>query len=290
MTIENVKMKISALLVAAIVIGSLGVYFYGGSGGNGSGKITDGGLPYSFVNPAIAQGAMAGTTFLEEEAGMSMYVNNSYSLDLSLAKTAYKTIEEETSDYIVGSLSLPNLPETEDVHCFVHKDGWIVVYYLKEEPISKIIDWSYYNQSAHRLTKTKLQLGLEKMGGATGVTVTDAKYYNFHCPEADKWMIIIDEKPSTNVSDSFNLRIPSQFTFYENSWSHWAEDVTGAMWAPNFRINGTLINTIGTSGMTAYGTFTSATYQLQPDVFHIVTINAYRGRSRVAIVLAYKES
>jgi len=284
---KDKKMKLGVLLVTILVSSFLGVYFYVQSDGRSS-IVAEGGQPYPLVSPAFAQSVSTSTTFLEEEAGMSMYVNIGQSIDLSKAKPVYKTIEKETTDYIVGSLSLPNLPETEDVHCFVHKDGWIVVYYLKAEPISKIIDWIHY--SGGKLTKTKLQVGLEKMALALGVTVTGAKYYNFQYSYADKWMIII-ESNETSGEDSFNIKIPSEFTIYERSWSHYGSgyysDWYGARYAL-FIIDGTTIDAIDGTGVTKYGQL--ATTQLSPDIFHTVSTYSYLDAPhRVAIVLAYKE-
>jgi len=169
------------------------------------------------------------------------------------------------------------LPEADDVHCFVHKDGWIVIYYLKSEPVSKIIDWNYY--SGGQLTKTKLQVGLEKVALALGAAATNASYYNFQYPYADKWLIMIETQEGTGT-DSFSLKIPSSFTIYERSWLH----------------------------NVAYGTLTGV--QLSPDVFHNVsaevrysysyysylkidedTISTRKNSSsKVAIVLIYRES
>lgn len=274
---ETKKMKFGGLLVAILVSSIFAVYSYTANNGKDN-MVADVGQTFSLVKPVFAQSTST-TTFLEDEAGMAIYLNVNRSLDLSVAKTVYKTIEKETSDYVIGSLSLPGLPESDDVHCFVHKDGWIVVYYLKAEPISKIIEWSYY--SGGKLTKTKLQLGLEKMGLTLGVNVSGAKYYNFKYPNANKWMIIIEIQDGVG-KDSFNLKIPSEFTFYERSWTH----------------------------NTAYGTLTGT--QLSVDEFHTVsaevtrdvwgycysylkidgtTISAldYQSSSKVAIILAYKE-
>lgn len=287
MKMENTKTKASLFLVAILVVGLVGVHFFTSDKGNGI--VAEGSQTYLFANPAFAQSISSETTFLEEEAGMSIYVNIGASIDLSKAKTVYKTIEKETADYIVGSLSLPDLPETDDVHCFVHKDGWIVVYYLKAEPISKIIDWSYY--SGGKLTKTKLQVGLEKMGLALGATVTGAKHYNFQYPYADKWMTII-ESGDAGVEDSFNLKIPGEFTLYERSWSHYGRAYYDgwSTYSALFKIDGNTISSIGfTTYMTKYGQLTSV--QLSPDVFHSVSTYArtYAGTHSVGIVLAYKE-
>lgn len=234
----------------------------------------------SLVKPAFA--LESETSFLEEEAGISLYMKVNQQLDLSKVKSAFKTIEKETSNYIVGSISLPNLPETDDVHCFVQKDGWIVVYYLKDEPISKIIDWSYY--SGTTLTKTKLLVVLEKIASVLGTSVTNAKYYHFQYPFAEKFMIIIEKQVSSGT-DSFNLSLPSSFSFYEESWSYRGGE-GGYYHADYFSIDGKTISS--NPDGTKYGTLTT---HLSSDTFHTILIdNESGGTQYVAIVLAYKES
>lgn len=162
------------------------------------------------------------SSFLNEEGGITIYFNADQLLDLGVAKNEFKTIEEETADYVIGSLGLPNLPETEDVHCLVHNDGWIVCFYLKQEPVSKIVDWNEYSGGV--LSKTKLYEGLEIIANAyPSVIITEPQYYHYNYQTANKFMIIIEEA-TDDEDDSFNLQLPSEFTFYEESWSlHGAE-------------------------------------------------------------------
>lgn len=275
MNVESQKLKVCVFLAAILACGFFGVYFYTGGGGGGIDMVAEAAQTLPLANPTITQSAL--TTFLDEEAGMSVYTDVGQSLDLSKAKAEYKTIEKETSEYIVGSVSLPDLPESDDVHCFVHKNGWIVVYYLEEEPASKIIDWNWC--LAGKLTKTKLQIGLDEMCVALGVTATDMNYYHFQYPYANKWMIIID-------NDSFRVKIPSDFTFYERSYSHFCDSKVG------------------------YERITSS--QLTPDAFHTVALvyndyydydefkvdgirinrisSVYVGNHNIAIILLYRES
>ena len=242
---------------------------------------------FLLVNPVFAQSVSSETTFLEEEAGMSIYINIGRSIDLAVAKTVYRTIEKETSNYTVGSVALPGLPESEDIHCFVHKDGWIVAYYLKAEPIGKIIDWAYW--SGDTLTKNKLQVGLEQMGNALGASVTGAKYYHFQYPYANKCMLIIET--TGGAEDNFNITIPIDFAVYERSWSHYAkraEYYYGERYS-YFKIDGSTINTITQDDQTKYGQLTVA--QLSPNVVHTVSVSGYYSNQLygVCIALAYQE-
>ena len=288
MKVENRKMKMGILLFAILVCGFLGVYLYAGGGGR-SNMADDAGQTYLLVNPAFAQSTSSETTFLEEEAGMSTYVNVGRSLDLSVAKTVYRTIEKETANYTVGSIALPDLPESEDVHCFVHKDGWIVVYYLKAEPIGKIVDWNYWSGS--QLTMNKLQVGLEQMSNALGAAVTDAKYYHFQYPYANKCMIIIETLVGAGAvgEDNFNITIPGEFTVYERSWSHYAQRASTGSLISFFKIDGNEINRITTSDQTKYGQLTAA--QLSKVATHTVSVSGYYSGYLygVGIALAYQE-
>ncbi|MEM2975405.1 MAG: hypothetical protein QW821_03190 [Candidatus Bathyarchaeia archaeon] len=286
-TIVNKKIKVGIVLAAVLICAFLAGYFFASSGSRKNNLIAEAAQTLLFAKPAFAQSLAQATTFLDQEAGMTLYKNIGRSIDLSVAKTVFRTLEKETSDYVVGSIALPGLPESEDVHCFVHKDGWIVVYYLEGEPIGKIIDWGYW--TGGELTKNKLQAGWEKMGNAIGASVTGAKYYHYQYPYATKCMLIIDTCLG-DALDSFNITIPSAFTVYERAWSHYAQSASG-YYPAYFKIDGNTINTIYTSGQTTYGTLTPT--QLSPTVPHKVSISGgYSGNylHGVCIALAYKES
>ena len=290
MKVENIKVKAGVFLAAILACGLLGVYLYNNAGSGDNNIVNQAGQPFLLVNPVFAQSVSSETTFLEEEAGMTIYVDIGRSIDLEVAKTVYRTLEKETANYTVGSIALPDLPESEDVHCFVHKDGWIVAYYLKAEPIGKIIDWAYW--SGGTLTKNKLQVGLEQMSNALGASVTGAKYYHFQYPYANKCMIIIETLVGSG-EDSFNIMIPLEFTVYERSWSHYSQQAYPAD-APDmrsrFKIDGNTINIVSaTSPQTNYGQLTVA--QLSPNVFHNVSVSGYySGRLYgVCIALAYQD-
>ena len=161
---------------------------------------------FPLAKPVFAQAS--GMSFLEEEAGISAYVNVGHPINLNKAKTAYRTIERETSDYIIGSVALPDYPASEDVHCYVNRDGWIVVYYTKDEPTSKIIDWVNYSPGK---ISTKLDLALNVLGASLGIAITNVKYYHFNYPLANKLMLIAGKQ--------FKITIPNELVVYESSFS-----------------------------------------------------------------------
>ena len=200
------------IIKAAIVLGvlaalSITLALWYGSPPQGKGSS---GMDILLTRPAFAQDMEA--SFLDEEAGIAAYTNMGGTLDLEKVRSAFKTIEKETDTYIVGSISIPDYEDyrKEDAHTFVHKDGWIVVYYLKAEPVTKIMNWQKWSSD-------KLEIGLIKVLGALAVAAPPyVKYYHYKYPDATKIMIVA--KGETN--GSFRLMIPGSFTVYERSWSN----------------------------------------------------------------------
>lgn len=289
MVFKNKKLKIGMLLVATL-IATMGVYVIWANVGPKNTWLAEAKQELSLVHPVFAQSMAAATTFLDREAGLALYVNVAQTLELSLAKLAFRTIEYNTSDYVIGSISIPtnpqgDLPVTEDAHCFVHKEGWIVVYYRNSEPASKMVDWGWWTGTT--LTKNKLQSGLEKMGTATGVTVGGAKYYDFNYPDASKLMLVIRASVGAG-SRSFNISLPSSFTFYEESWSHFS-GYAGTVEPSILKIDTTEINRItGGGSHYEYGQLVSP---LSLNVVHNVAVSGIWGGVTygAGIVLVYKE-
>jgi len=189
------------ILTSVFVIGNV---FPGSSATNqGSGL--------NLVKPAFAQTSEA--SFLEQEAGIAAYVNVGKTLDLGRAKSAYRTVEKETQNYIVGSVSLPSYEAREDAHLYVQKDGWIVAYYGKGEPTSKIVDWLNYSPGK---INTKLRLGLDKMATALGLAITKVNYYHFGYPTANQLVVMAGQ-------NFFTYTIPPELVVYEGSPSYYME-------------------------------------------------------------------
>jgi len=283
------KLVTVMMLIAIIGIVSLGslwgiTVLRNGIGSGATTGTNDNGM-FFLARPVMA----AESTFLDEEAGIAAYTNLGTVIDLSVARTGFKTIEQETADYIVGSVALPDLPETEDVHCFVHSDGWIVTYYLAAEPASKVIGWVY---SLPGNLVTKLEIGIDEMCNTLATVAGDVSYYHFHYPLANRLIVITDCATSTDP-DSFNLRIPSDFTIYERSWSHHAVINCGSYTEDSyFKLNGDEIDHLTDPGGTHQGTLTFG--QLGPDIFHTATVDTdyfYSSCTQacIGIVLVYFE-
>jgi hypothetical protein len=295
--IEKTVCKILAISIFLALIASSAAVFSAANFGICDEGVEEGGgrsvtsleLP-SFV--AVARGSevhvmSAGTNFLEEEAGIAAYTNVMMDIDIDKAKAVYRTIEVEKENYTIGSVALPDYDESEDVHMYVHKDGWIVAYYLKDEPIAKMVSYKYYQEDGD--ITLKLDTALGQMCDGVGLPLISTNYYDFRYPNANKIMIIVDGQ-WVEGTNTFDIKIPSDVRVYDRSWCHWLWHSGGS----NFYLDGTKINSLDECSrcwQVGYGKLTPS--QLMPEEFHTVSLwyDAYSQPSFacIAIALAYKE-
>ncbi|RLB69631.1 MAG: hypothetical protein DRH04_04875 [Deltaproteobacteria bacterium] len=173
---------------------------------------------------ALVVPAVAGASFLEEEAGISATAKLS-TVDLNLAAVAYKNIERQTDDYIVGSIAIDDYPESDDVHVYLDVSGDIIAYYRNTEDICKMLDWRHY--TAGQPMSTKLEWALNKICQAMSITLPDVKIYDFRYPQAQQIKIIVDERLNSSATEDFRVKIPSNYTLYRVGWSVYIKDEGG---------------------------------------------------------------
>ena len=298
--IEKTVCKILAISVVLALIASSVAVFSAANFGIGEEAIKESGgrsvisleLP-SFV--AVARGSevsvmSAGTNFLEEEAGILAYTNVMMDIDLDKAKEVYRTIEVEKENYTIGSVALPDYPESEDVHVYVHKDGWIVAYYLKDEPIAKMVSYKYYQEDGDITLKLDTALGV--MCDGVGLPLISTNYYDFRYPNANRIMIIVDGQ-WVEGTNTFDIKIPSDVRVYDRSYCHWLADSVES----SFKLDGTGVSSLGRCSdcwRVRYGKLTPT--QLMPDGFHTISLwhsedypYGPMGHAGIGISLAYRE-
>jgi len=241
-----------------------------------------------FVSVANAAPAyQTGTLFLEDEAGVSAYTQIPWAIDLPTVRDLFRTIEYETDQYIIGSVELADYPESHDAHVYVHTDGWVVAYYLAEDPTGKIMDLRHYN--GIEITSTKLENALNVICSVVGAVPFEANYYDFRYPNATDIMLI-QEYCSSDEGDSFDIQLPNDFTFYERAWAHAYHDGTCCYGGQSsLFLDGNLLNSFDGlyTWFFAYGNLTSA--QLYPGSFHTFQIDKYDGDAYGGITLIYQE-
>jgi hypothetical protein len=232
--------------------------------------------PPAFVHAASMENS--GTpeevaAMLSDEAGISAYIQTTNPIDLSQVEGEFRTIETQTTEYIIGSVPVPDHPEHFDVHVYVHSDGWILAYYMEDEATSKIVD-----VKAHTISSTKLDTIVSVIAGAAGEAVTDLKYYDFRYPNATNILMVAE---SGGDGDSFTIEMPSEYAYSERSWAMY--DTDGRVL--NFVIDGdTATKDWSGSGM-AYGFIPAS--DLLPAQEHEIVIDSW-GSSYVVLMITYR--
>ncbi len=173
----------------------------------------------SFIGIAQAEGA-APTAVLAivDEAGISAYFQAPVSITIGSVASLFRTIEFSNTDYIIGSIPVPNYDETYDVHVYVHRDGWVLAYYMKVDNASKVFDWKSYDGA--NINTTKLRNVLSLVAVTAGSPFPGATYYDFRYPNATHMMFIAEAVYSDNAYDTFQVTLPGSFVYSERSWSY----------------------------------------------------------------------
>lgn len=214
--------------------------------------------PPALVTTAYADTGNIGAR-LDEEAGISAYFNAAQPITLSRVRSQFRTIETETTDYILGSVPVPNYVEHFDAHVYVHKSGWILAYYLRPDPVSKIID-----VKARSITTTKLANVVTAVGGAAGVPVLEVSHYDFRYPNATHMMLVAEDNANGN---EFTIQVPSSFAYFERGWA------TQNSCCDYFTVDGANKPNQSWGGESPHGIINAA--QLLPDTVHTITTDPW---------------
>ncbi len=215
--------------------------------------------PPSFVTEARADSSVIGN-ILDTEAGISAYGQFPSGVVLSQIKGLFRTIELETSSYIIGSIGVPNYSEHYDVHVYVNQNGWILAYYPKGEPVSIIVDIRQTDLNSNKL-KTVIAL----VAATVGAPVPTLTYYHFAYPNATNILMVAEDSAGGNT---FTIKLPSTYGYSEFSWAlhngypyDFSVDGTNnphIVWDENYYVLGFIY-----------------TSELLPDVEHTITADIY---------------
>ena len=234
----------------------------------------------------LAGSASAAVDFPADEAGISAYVKASSSIDLNDTKSAFASIERETSDYIIGTVALTYHSEQEYPHVYVSTDGWIVAYYPDDRPSSWIFPWADYAGGA--LSSTTLSKAVGIVATSVGGTTNGLKYYDFRYQDATKMMIILESVGPVKSPNFFTVTIPTTFSTYAVDWSHFSSTSTSSSsYCSNvFLDDGSAFNSECQGIDYAYGSMLG---QFSNGIEHTVKINTNSGTGRIGLVLEYAE-
>jgi hypothetical protein len=190
--------------------------------------------------------------YLDQEAGISAWFKGS-AINLSSVRSLFRTIELDTADYIIGSIPATGYVEHFDVHVYVHKDGWILAYYLKQDPAAKIVDIH-----ANSITTTKLKNVVSLVSSTAGQIFSDVFYYDFRNPAATNMLFVYEDNANGN---DFNILLPSAYGILERSFSV----------SYQFNLNNVQLPEIFSGDAADYGIITPG--QMAQDVTHKIEVN-----------------
>lgn len=270
------------LLVMVLVAGLAGLAGWWTSAGTPAVSLKERTSGLALVRPALAQER----SFLEAEAGPSAWMKVEPIIDLDRAARAIRAVEQRTRDYVVGSVPVPEYGEGEDVHAFVHKDGWLIVYYFPDSPWARTVHWDGPVYAGN-----KLELALREIVSNLGVASGAITYYDFRHPSAEEVLIALD---GSQMGDgTFSITMPQEFVIFERSYSF-----TGRMCSGYWCRSGTnltldesrLPGSFDESGGWVYGTLSAS--QLSQGIEHAVSVHVDNsnagGFGSAAVVVLYR--
>ncbi len=232
--------------------------------------------PLILQPPALPQRAgatqeAAAAATIAEEAGIAAYLNAGAPINLDSVADQYATIEARTDSYIIGSVAVPQYNERHQVHVYVHKDGWIMAYYLKTDPVAKLVDIKAYGGTT---ISTKFETILSLFAGEAGVTYVQPTFWDFQAPNANHMMIVAENYTG---GDTFTVKLPGTYTFYDRSWA-------SAGTTPGVLLNGTnMSNAFWSDDGVAEGAI--AEEIMGVDTVHTFKVNA---SGKAAVVFIYR--
>jgi hypothetical protein len=208
---------------------------------------------------------------LDSEAGISAYYQASTPVDLDDVRGLYLTIEIETSDYILGSMSVPDNWEDYDVHVYIHRSGWMLAYYLRDEPAVKIFDWQTYTGT---MNPTRFQAVLNHVAASLSLPDPTLIYYDFRYPNATN-LLLAAEDVQTKGTESFDI-LDTSFVYYERSWGLGIPHADCGYYCNNtsiYLLDSIEIHRIVGENITRFDTGFFSPAELSPDDPHTISVS-----------------
>lgn len=188
-----------------------------------------------FSAPFYILGETPTTTFPKEDAGISVYAkvdniteeNNAEKLNevQAFLEQGGTTISASTK-HVIGTIPISiTITDGDGSDRFLFSispniyfdiEGWMVAYLNKEEPSSKIIQWTGY--SPNNIPPTILEEAIKKVIDAIGHTHSPLKYYHFQYENAEKIAIIIDIVDNLGENTT-NYSVTTPGEVYDASYS-----------------------------------------------------------------------
>jgi len=305
---KNIRFWCKVLAISAVltlVLSGVALYAHSAEKGkSGVGESRGGSFALSLVPPPFVSVAGAAETtggggaFPEDEAGLCAYINTHQTIDIEKVKTIFSEVEEVGDNYIIGVTNISDLGGDIDVHVYADTDGWLVAYFTKDEPESKVMQWGTIdvnNPVIGVISSTTLRDAIYKAGDAAGIGIieSDIKYYDFKYPDADGMMIFVRTR-ATDGTNIVQIEIPTNYTLYAASYYHYAYDLDDS----KLKVDGTTVSDLPACSCCYKRAFGSYRGYITTGKLHKIEISydyfyswehGDEGSAGVATVLIYKK-
>jgi hypothetical protein len=254
----------------------------------------------------VAPSIVIGWSFPQSEAGLGAYINTGQVVNLEKLKAICSKVEIVGDNYIVGIIPISDWGGNIDVHLYADRDGWLVAYLKKSDPISMVMQWGTSdpdNPTISVIGSNTLMDALKKAGDAAGAKIIadGVGYYDFEFPNADRMMIIANVQ-ATAGSSVFQIEMPNALMLFEAAYYHYTwcyswQSLGKNHWTGSaLKVDGALISNAATGyvGHNRYqwwrglGQFKDA---ISPDKLHTIEIShdgADEGSSGAAAVMIFR--
>lgn len=85
-----------------------------------------------FIDQARANASTRAIANIADEAGLTAYGKTATAITLSRARSAFTSIEVDTPDYLIGTITPTGYPAYWSAHVLVHKTGWVMAWYARD--------------------------------------------------------------------------------------------------------------------------------------------------------------
>ncbi len=245
-----------------------------------------------FIDEALASDDRSARAIasIADEAGISAYVKTPTTINLTTVRGAFTSVIESNANYLLGTIIPTGYTGDFSTHILVHKSGWIMAWYHKDQVASTIIhenDLTFAN-------KTKLSITIDKLTTTLKLRNINPTYYHFKYPSANR-LLIARKKPSCSTHHlaldpkcsytykpgisayQMKISIPTEITAFETSaFIGWGRTCSASLW-----INTSLVDRLCNVGYLDHYVDVSA--------FMINRVNVIEyNDTQVAIVIIYQ--
>jgi hypothetical protein len=180
----------------------------------------------TLVKPALA--AQGDQAFPSDKAGISAYIKLDRAIDLEKVATLMYRVEDVSNTHIIGTVQIPNFGGDVFPHLYTDTSGWVVAYFLFNEPSSLIIQWAGtdLNNPQVVIKTTVLEDVIRKVTDLLAIPYETSQYYHFRYPEANAITLLVRTAANPGSQVAY-VKVPATYKLFEASYYHYAGNYHG---------------------------------------------------------------